>query len=74
MARSRRKTPKTKITGTHTSNKKDRSLANRKFRRQSKVDLEISQEPPVSLREVSDTWGFESDGLARWDDTDNRRK
>ena len=74
MARSRRKTPKTKITGIHTSDKKDRSLANRKFRRQSKVDLEASQEPPVSLREVSDTWGFESDGLARWDDTDNRRK
>jgi hypothetical protein len=74
MARSRRKTPKTKITGIHTSDKKDRSLANRKFRRQSKVDLEASQEPPVSLREVSDTWGFESDGLARWNDTDNRRK
>ena len=49
-------------------------MANRKFRRQSKVDLEASQEPPVSLREVSDTWGFESDGLARWNDTDNRRK
>lgn len=74
MARSHRKTPKTKITGTHTSNRLDRAMANRKFRRKSKVKLETSQEPPVSLREVSDVWGFESDGLARWDETDNRRK
>ena len=74
MARSRRKTPKTKITGTHTSNRLDRAKANRKFRHRSKIKLETSQEPPVSLREVSDTWGFESDGLASWDETDDRRK
>jgi hypothetical protein len=74
MARSRRKTPKTKITGLRTSNKQDKSKANRKFRRQSKIRIETSQEPPISLREVSDTWGFESDGLAHWDETDNLRK
>jgi hypothetical protein len=74
MARSRRKTPKTKITGSRSSDKLDRSKANRKFRRQSKIKIETSQEPPVSLREVSDTWGFESDGLACWNDEDNRRK
>lgn len=74
MARSRRKTPKTKITGLKSSDKLDRSKANRKFRRQSKIKIGTSQEPPVSLREVSDTWGFESDGLACWNDKDNRRK
>ena len=74
MARSRRKTPKTKITGSRTSNKLDKSKANRRFRRQSKVRIESSQEPPISLREVSDTWGFKSDGLAYWNETDNLRK
>ena len=66
MARSRRKTPKIKITGGRVSNKEDRSLANRKFRRRAKVAVKIDQEPPVSLKEVSDPWGFKSDGLARW--------
>jgi hypothetical protein len=74
MTRSRRKTSKTKITGPRSSDKQDRSKANRKFRRQSKIKIEASQEPPVSLREVSDTWGFESDGLARWNENDNKRK
>ena len=74
MTRSKRKTTKTKITGPRASDKKDRSEANRKFRKQSKIKINASQEPPVSLREVSDTWNFESDGLACWNETDNRRK
>jgi len=45
------------------SNKKDRSLANRKFRRKTKIDI---FNPPISLREVSDTWNFTSDGLAHF--------
>ena len=33
MSRSKRKTPKIKIVGSRSSNKKDRTMANRKFRR-----------------------------------------
>lgn len=46
------------------SDKKDRSLANRNFRRKSKIQISKDEEPFVHIREVSDTWDFASDGLA----------
>lgn len=46
------------------SNKKDKILANRLFRRISKKKLKQGEEPLHSLKEISDTWNFDSDGLA----------
>jgi hypothetical protein len=46
------------------SNKEDKILANRLFRRISKKKLKQGEEPLHSLKEVSDTWNFDSDGLA----------
>ena len=73
MSRSRRKTPKIKIVGGRSSNKKDRTMANRKFRRREH-QVEDPEEAPVSLKEVSDPWGFNSDGLARYSPNCNMRK
>lgn len=46
------------------SNKKDKVIANRLFRRISRLKLKKGEEPLNSIREVSDTWNFDSDGLA----------
>ena len=51
------------------SNKKDKRIANRRFRRRSRQDAHISTLnledcfKNHSLREISDPWGFDSDGL-----------
>ena len=51
------------------SNKKDKRIANRRFRRLSKQDAHISTIKIEdcfkrhSMREVSDPWSFDSDGL-----------
>lgn len=47
------------------SNKKDKRFANRRFRRRSKQNQE---DPPTKLNEVSDTWSFNTDGLAEYHD------
>lgn len=46
------------------SNKKDKVIANRLFRRISRLKLKKGEESLNSIREVSDTWNFDSDGLA----------
>lgn len=48
------------------SNKKDRTLANKIFRAKSKNRIRNGKEPLYSLRECSDVWNFNSDGLPRW--------
>lgn len=46
------------------SNKLDRTMANRLFRKRSKQKMKNGEEPLHSLNEVSDTWDFTTDGLA----------
>lgn len=46
------------------SNKKDKVIANRLFRRISRLKLKKGEETLNSIREVSDTWNFDSDGFA----------
>ena len=47
------------------SNKKDKRIANRKFRRLNKVFSRIDPDKlKYKLKEVSDVWDFSSDGLA----------
>ena len=48
------------------SNKKDKRIANRIFRKLSKSRLLKGGDLPYRLREVSDTYSFSSDGLAHW--------
>ena len=63
MSRSYKKHPFTTF-ACHVSNKLDKSIANRLFRRISKKKLKQGEEPLHSLKEISDTWNFDSDGLA----------
>ncbi len=63
MGKSKKKHPYIKYGGD--SDKKSRTIANRKLRRANK--LKLIQDPDGTfkiLREVSDTWEFSSDGLA----------
>lgn len=62
MSRSFKKHP-FKSSVCYFSNKEDKVLANRSFRRISKKKLRQGEEPLHSLKEVSDTWCFDSDGL-----------
>lgn len=59
MSRSYRKRPAFKIFGK--SDKKDKRFANKKLRRAVRMG-----NFDLTIRDVSDTWGFKSDGLARW--------
>lgn len=61
MSRSYRKTKAMKISGT--SDKDDKVRAHRAFRRATK-QVEDLEDAPKKLKEVSDTWGFSSDGRA----------
>lgn len=61
MSRSYRKTKAMKISGT--SDKDDKVRAHRAFRRATK-QVEDLEDAPTKLKEVSDTWGFSSDGRA----------
>lgn len=47
----------------HVSNKEDKVSANRLFRRISKKKLKQGEDPLHSLKEISDVWDFDSDGL-----------
>lgn len=49
------------------SNKKDKKIANKKFRRINKVFTRVDPEKlKHRLREVSNVWDFSSDGLAQY--------
>jgi hypothetical protein len=61
MSRSRKKTPKTGIT-TADSEKNDKRLANRLFRRKTKSQLKNGESPFINIKEVSDVWLFDKDG------------
>ena len=65
MSRSFKKHPFTAVC-CYFSNKKDKIIANRLFRRISKQRLKLDKDPLYSLKECSDTWNFESDGLASY--------
>lgn len=62
MSRSRKYHPF--ITWCPGSNKKDKILANRRFRRLSKTMIHRYKNPPHKLREVSNVYNFNTDGLA----------
>lgn len=72
MSRSYKKHPHIKIAGN--SDKKSRTVANKKLRRANKLRLKRDPETGIfrTLREVSDTWDFPSDGLAYY--TQNCKK
>ena len=61
MSRSYKHTTISGIT-TATSEKRDKQLANRRFRRISKHRVKIDAEPLVHLNEISDIWDFQKDG------------
>lgn len=61
MSRSYKHTTISAIT-TAQSEKKDKQLANRRFRRISKHRVRIDAEPLIDLNEISDPWDFQKDG------------
>lgn len=61
MSRSFKHTTISGIT-TATSEKRDKQLANRRFRRISKHRVRIDKEPLIDLNEISDIWDFQKDG------------
>jgi len=69
MSRSKSKTKAMKAGGRKQSDKRDKILANKKFRRRTKIAINSRREEniPTRMREVSDTWDFCSDGLAYYD-------
>lgn len=66
MSRSARKTPIRGVT-TASSEKQDKRLANRKFRRLVKTSLKNDSEVLPLIREVSNVYGFEKDGKLYFD-------
>jgi hypothetical protein len=68
MSRSRKKTPVHGIT-TANSEKKDKRLYNRRFRRVTKQVLRVSplREVLPHLREYSNPWCMDKDGKVRFD-------
>lgn len=68
MSRSRRKTKKFGHCGS--TEKQDKRLANRAFRRKTRVKLKTEEDPilPVDLDEVSDLWTMSKDGKFFWND------
>lgn len=68
MSRSRRKTPVDGMT-TARSEKQDKRLYNRRYRRVTKqmVHVEPERELLPHLREYSDPWGMDKDGKHRFD-------
>ena len=61
MSRSFKHTTISGIT-TATSEKRDKQLVNRRFRRISKHRVKIDAEPLIDLDEISDIWDFQKDG------------
>ena len=72
MSRSKRKTPITGLT-TADSEKEDKNLANRRFRRASKNRIKSNKEPFINLNEVSDIWNFAKDTKRYYDKEDQKR-
>ena len=68
MARSRKKNPVHSMT-TASSEKEDKRLYNRRFRRVSKQALRVNPEREVlpHLREYSNPWCMDKDGKVRFD-------
>jgi hypothetical protein len=68
MARSRKKTPVQGMT-TANSEKQDKRLYNRRFRRISKQAIHVESEREVlpHLKEYSNPWCMDKDGKARFD-------
>lgn len=61
MSNSYRKTPIGGFT-TARSEKQDKRIANRRFRRKTRLAFKADREPPFSIRQVCDIWGFAKDG------------
>ena len=62
MSRSKKKTKIRGITSSP-SEKEEKQVANRKFRRKNKVKTkEVDEDNYPKLREVSDVWAFSKDG------------
>lgn len=61
MSRSYKHTTISAIT-TAQSEKQDKRLANRRFRRISRHRVKIDAEPLIDLNEISDIWDFQKDG------------
>lgn len=66
MSRSFKHTTISGIT-TATSEKRDKQLANRRFRRISRHRVKIDKEPLIDLDEISDIWDFQKDGKRYFD-------
>lgn len=66
MSRSYKHTTISAIT-TAQSEKRDKQLANRRFRRISKHRVKIDEEPLIDLNEISDPWDFQKDGKRYFD-------
>ena len=52
------------------SDKEDKVLARRAFRRREHVAVAVGAEPPFDIRQVSDVWGMAKDGKV-WLDPSN---
>lgn len=63
MGKSLKKHPSGTFVVYNHSNKKDKRLANRKLRRVNKVILKTNRGCFKKMREVSNVWNFNSDGL-----------
>lgn len=61
MSRSFKHTTISAVT-TATSEKRDKQLANRRFRRISRHRVKIDKEQLIDLDEISDIWDFQKDG------------
>jgi len=61
MSRSTKKTPKSGITTAETE-KENKRLANRKFRRVTKLQVKKGSDEPSLTRELSNVWSFDKDG------------
>lgn len=72
MSRSYKHTTISAMT-TATSEKKDKQLANRRFRRISRHRVRTETEPLIDLNEISDIWDFQKDGK-RYFDPDEAKK
>lgn len=48
------------------SDKKDRTIANKRYRHRCSILLRVGEEHFPNVREITDTWDFASDGLATY--------
>lgn len=71
MSRSFKHTTISAIT-TAQSEKRDKQLANRRFRRVSRHRIKIEAEPLIHLNEVSCLWDFQKDGKRYFDPEEAR--